>query len=180
MKLLRTLVSALAVVVVAGTVASASPLLRAAFEVEPTPEVTVSQEPAPGPTGPPETEPTDPPETEPTEAPTPPADTSETSPPGSDDADEDASVAPDFSACEGLTGLDNAVCRHEALLAVQPENVQPENRGLQTSLDRLLANQARHAEDATETDPDEGTPDACPGKSCETHGNGHANGHANH
>ena len=47
--------------------------------------------------------------------------------------------APDFSACEGLTGLDNAICRQEALLVVHPDN-----RGLQHSLARLIENKAEH------------------------------------
>ena len=45
----------------------------------------------------------------------------------------------DFTACEGVTGLDNAICRHEALLAVHPDN-----HGLQTSLTRLLELRAEH------------------------------------
>ena len=45
----------------------------------------------------------------------------------------------DFSACEGLTGLDNAICRHEALLVVQPDN-----QGLQNSLAHLQENKAEH------------------------------------
>lgn len=171
MKLLRTLVTALAAVIVAGTVASAAPPLREAFDADPAPEVSVSPEPSP--------ETTDPPETEPTEAPTAPPSASETSPPGSDDVGEDASVAPDFSACVGLTGLENAICRHEALLLVKPDNP-----GLPNALDQLLANQARHAEDATETEGDEDPAaepgsTSCPGKSCEAHGNGNGNGHSN-
>ena len=172
MKLLRTLVTALAAVIVAGTVASAAPHLRATFDAEPTPEVTVSPQTSP--------EPTDPPETEPTEAPTPPPSASETSPPESDEVNEGASTAPDFSACGGLTGLDNAICRHVALLLVKPGH-----EGLKNALDHLRANQAQHAEDpaegdgddpATETDPST----SCPGKSCEAHGNGNGNGHSNH
>ena len=170
MKLLRTLVTALATVIVAGTVASAAPHLRATFDAEPAPEVTVSPQTSP--------EPTDPPETEPSEAPSPPPSASETSPPESDEVDEDASTAPDFSVCEGLTGLDNAICRHEALFFVKPDN-----EGIQNALDHLLANQARHAEATAEGEGDEPAPDtdpstSCPGKSCEAHGNG--NGHSNH
>jgi hypothetical protein len=50
----------------------------------------------------------------------------------------DEKGAPDFTACEGSTGLDNAVCRHEALLAVRPDNV-----GLQNAVERLRENRDR-------------------------------------
>lgn len=166
MKLLRTLVTALAAVIVAGTVASAAPPLRAAFDAEPTPEVSVSPE-AP--------QPTDPPETESTEAPSPSPSQSETSPPVGD-ASEDASGSPDFSACVELTGLDNAICRHEALLAIRLESAGLdstglESIGLQKALERLLANQARQTEGTT-VEPASAA--SCPGKSCEPHGNGHS------
>jgi hypothetical protein len=49
-------------------------------------------------------------------------------------------TAPDFSACVGQTGLDNAICRHEALLKVKPDNP-----GLANSLAHLQANAAAHA-----------------------------------
>jgi hypothetical protein len=49
-------------------------------------------------------------------------------------------TAPNFSACDGLTGLDNAICRHEALLKVKPDNP-----GLTNSLGHLQANAAAHA-----------------------------------
>lgn len=163
MKLLRTLVTALAAVIVAGTVASAAPPLRAAFDTEPTPEVSVSPE-AP--------QPTDPPETESTEAPLPSPSQSETSPPAGV-ASEGASGSPDFSACAELTGLDNAICRHEALLVLRPDN-----RGLQTSLARLLEIQAGRLEGETAGSTEGETSTACPGKSCEPHGNG--NGHSKH
>jgi hypothetical protein len=170
MKILRTLVTALAAVIVAGTVASAAPpLLSSALDADPTPEVSVtpSQTPAP--------EPTDPPESEPTETPSPSPSASETSsPPGSGEESDGASAAPDFSACVGLTGLENAICRHEALLLVDPDN-----EGLQKSLERLLDNQARHeeaeepVEEPAPEDPEAETSTPCPGKSCEEHGNGH-------
>jgi hypothetical protein len=47
---------------------------------------------------------------------------------------------PNFSACDGRTGLDNAICRHEALLKVKPDNP-----GLTNSLAHLQANLAAHA-----------------------------------
>jgi FlaG/FlaF family flagellin (archaellin) len=49
-------------------------------------------------------------------------------------------TAPNFSACVGLTGLDNAICRHEALLKVKPDNP-----GLTNSLGHLQANAAAKA-----------------------------------
>jgi hypothetical protein len=162
-KLLRTLVTALAAVIVAGTVASAAPPLRAAFDAEPTPEVSVSPE-AP--------QPTDPPGSESTEAPLPSPSQSETSPPAGA-ASEGASGSPDFSACAELTGLDNAICRHEALLALRPDNP-----GLQISIARLLEIQAGRLEATGSTEGETSTSAACPGKSCEPHGNG--NGQSKH
>ncbi|HEV8057733.1 MAG TPA: hypothetical protein VGQ01_04470, partial [Actinomycetota bacterium] len=55
----------------------------------------------------------------------------------------------DFSACEGLTGLDNAICRHEARLVVHPDN-----QGLQNSLAHLQESKAEH--DAKSGDEDGG------------------------
>jgi len=158
-KLLRTLVTAFAAVIVAGTVASAAPPLRAAFDAEPTPEVSVSLD-AP--------QPTPPPGSESTEAPPPSPSQSEISPLVGD-ASEGASGSPDFSACAEATGLDNAICRHEALLLIRPEN-----RGLQTSIARLLEIQAGRVEGETTSSPESvtSTSAACPGKSCEPHGNG--------
>jgi hypothetical protein len=53
---------------------------------------------------------------------------------------DETGTAPDFSACAGVTGLDNAICRHEALLQVKPDNP-----GLTNSLAHLQANAAAHA-----------------------------------
>jgi hypothetical protein len=64
------------------------------------------------------------------------------------DPASDDGTAPDFSACIGLHGLDNAICRHEALVAVDPNN-----EGLQRSLDQLLANQAKHDDEGSSSDP---------------------------
>ena len=46
--------------------------------------------------------------------------------------EKDTSGAPDFSACNGLTGLENAICRHEVLVALHPDN-----KGLANALARL-------------------------------------------
>ena len=83
------------------------------------------------------------------------------------DVDDEGGTAPDFTGCEGMTGLDNAICRHEALLAVHPDN-----HGLQHSLERLEANSERH-EAKHQSKREEGSEDH-PGKG---NGNGHANGH---
>ena len=55
------------------------------------------------------------------------------------ESDDTPSEGADFSACKGLTGLDNAICRHEALLVVQPDN-----QGLQNSLAHLQEIKAKH------------------------------------
>lgn len=120
-----------------------------------------------------------------------------------DDGTAEESPAPDFSSCTGLTGLDNAICRHEVLIALHPEN-----EGVQHSLERLLENRARHdeatspggsadhangnghthetddptggddpAEDPAGDAEDQGGPPASPGQSDEDHGNGNGNGH---
>lgn len=159
MRLLRILVIALAAIVVAGAIASASPPIWTAPDADPTPEVLQTPEPSESP------EPAESPDQEPTEASSPEPTATETSPSGDDEAvDDDASAAPDFSACVGLHGLENAICRHEALLAVQPDNL-----GLQNALEHLKENLARHEEEGEETS--EGAA-SCPGKSCEPHGNG--------
>jgi hypothetical protein len=155
MKLLRPLMMALAAIIVAGTVASAA----TSFDEVPDPEPTVSPSPTVEPTVSPS------PEAEPVVE----ADEGEGSVEGR---------TPNFSACEGLTGLENAICRHEALL-----DVKPDHHGLMNALDRLNANQERkaarwaekHGEDVGTTG---GGTSSCPGKSCEAHGNG--NGHSPH
>lgn len=184
---IRTLLSALAMVIVAGTLASAAPSFRAAFDVAPAadeasppPEVSPSPEVSPEPTSSPEVEPTETPSPEPSE-------TSSPGPPGDVEGD---SAAPDFSGCAGLVGLENAICRHEALLALRPDDP-----GLANALEHLVANLAKHADEVPVGDgPTDGTTDdgatdgeakatassACPGKSCEPHGHGKANGHTKH
>lgn len=73
----------------------------------------------------------------------------------------------DFTACEGLTGLDKAICRLEALLAVHPDN-----QGLQNSLTHLQEIKAEHEAKANE----EGGGHLPPGNgssSSSSHGQGH-------
>jgi hypothetical protein len=118
----RLLLVALAVVMVGGTIASAA--TGGLGQPTPNPSVGVSDSPP----EPPETE-----APEPTETEAPEAEEEKTS--------DKSGKAPDFSACDGLTGLENAICRHDALLKVKPDN-----RGLTNSLAHLQANLAKHAD----------------------------------
>jgi hypothetical protein len=88
----------------------------------------------------------------------------------------------DFTACEGLTGLEKAVCRLEALLVVHPDN-----HGLQNSLTHLQEIKAEHdakagandgghvphEEDSTSSSNGHGH-----GQSGQSHGNGESHGNA--
>jgi hypothetical protein len=94
---------------------------------------------------------------------------------------ESPSDGADFTACEGMTGLDNAICRHEALLVVHPDN-----QGLQNSLRHLQENKAEHVAHAGEEDggnvpPGNGSSSSSShgqshGQSGESHGNAGGNG----
>jgi hypothetical protein len=159
----RATIVAVAAVIAIGSLASASPSLRAPrgphepLVTGPTGTTEVS-----GPTGPSGPNGSTDPEIEPAEE--------ETDPP---------SEGADFSACEGLTGLDNAICRHEALLVVQPDN-----QGLQNSLAHLQEDKAEHEaksdEDGGDVPPSEdGSPSSSNhghGQSEESHGNAGGNG----
>ena len=117
MKPLRIFLIAFAVLIVAGTIASAA---TGGVHGKPTPSPSVSPSP----------EPTE------TEAPEP----STAEAPEAEATSDETGTAPDFSACVGLRGLDNAICRHEALLQVKPDNP-----GLTNSLAHLQANAAAKA-----------------------------------
>ena len=123
MKPLKIFLIALAMLVVAGTIASAA-TGGVHGSPTPSPSAAVSDSPSPEPT---ETETPEPTETEAPEA-------------AATNSDK-TGAAPDFSACDGLTGLDNAICRHEALLKVKPDNP-----GLTNSLVHLQANLAAQAD----------------------------------
>jgi hypothetical protein len=112
MKPLRVLLIACAVLIVAGTIANAA---TGGVKGKPTPSLPAAVSESPQPT-----------ETEAPEA--------------EETTSDETGTAPDFSACVGVTGLDNAICRHEALL-----NVKPDNPGLANSLAHLQANAAAHA-----------------------------------
>jgi hypothetical protein len=127
-KPLRTILVAFVILIVAGTIASAA---TGGTPTE-TPSVTVSPEPTESPSA------TESPSPEPTETPSP--ESSEAKATKAEASSDEGGPAPDFSACAGLHGLDNAICRHEALLAVHPNNP-----GLNNSLGRLQANLAAHA-----------------------------------
>src|SRR4029453_18603671 len=101
---------------------------------------------------------------------------------GPAEKDEPPSGEADFTACVGLTGLDNAICRLEALLVVHPDN-----QGLQNSLTHLLENNAEHDAKADERDgghvpPERGSSSSSSddhGQSGESHGNAGAYAHGN-
>ena len=110
MKPFRLPLIAFAVLIVGGTIASAA---TGGVHGKPTPSPSVS-------------------DTE-TEGPEP----SETEAPEAEATSDKSGTAPNFSACGGMTGLDNAICRHEALLKVKPDNP-----GLTNSLAHLQANRS--------------------------------------
>ena len=114
MKPLRVLLIACAVLIVAGTIANAA---TGGVHGKPTPSPSAAGSDSESP--------------EPTETEAPEAEES---------TSDETGTAPDFSACVGVTGLDNAICRHEALLKVKPDNP-----GLANSLAHLQANAAAHA-----------------------------------
>ena len=132
MKPLRVLLIACAVLIVAGTIANAA---TGGVHGKPTPSPSAAGSDSESP------EPTE------TEAPEVEATTS-----------DETGTAPDFAACVGQTGLDNAICRHEALLKVKPDNP-----GLTNSLAHLQANAAAHAAKLA-------------GKAAGTHGNSGSHG----
>ena len=148
MKPLRVLLIAFAMVIAVATIATAA---TGGVHGKPTPgpSVAVSVSPSPEPTEAPQPTETEAPEPTETEAPEAGATTSDTT-----------GTAPDFSGCNGLTGLDNAICRHEALLKVKPDNP-----GLTNSLAHLQANLAAHA-------------DKKAAKAAGAHGNSGSHGHS--
>ena len=88
--------------------------------------------------------------------------------------DEPPSDGADFTACESLTGLDNAICRLEALLVVHPDN-----QGLQNSLTHLLEVKAEHEARAGEEDGGH-VPPGNGASSSSDHGQGHGQSGESH
>ena len=120
MNALRVLLIASAVVM-AGTIASAA--ASGGDHRSPTQDASVAVSESPTPT---ETKTAEPSETEAART---------------EERNSDRSgAAPDFSGCNGLTGLENATCRHQALLREKPHN-----QGLTNSLTHLNANAAAFA-----------------------------------
>ncbi len=118
MKPIRIVLAAFAAVLVAGAVAQAA-------RQQPTPTPVSHARPATilSSSG---TDSTDPGESEPAG-------------PSTDGTGPASAAVPDFTACAGLTGLDNAICH------VQANNVAHPNTGLANALSHLQANQAAQA-----------------------------------
>jgi hypothetical protein len=158
MKITRVITAAIAAVIIGGTIASATPHLFAAHDKKDSVEPSASPSPGESETPEPTVSPSPSETPEPSETP---------SPEPTDSTGGGSGGAPDFSACSGLTGLENAICRHEALLTLHPDN-----QGLQNSLSHLQANLAKHQA------KQHGTSDTSHGKSGEAHGkSGEAHGH---
>jgi hypothetical protein len=160
-RVLQVFVSVVASVIVVGSIASASPGLRASLGASETETgATGDTEGTTGSTGP----------TGATGFAVATGATGETGATGAIEANTAEGTGPDFSGCVGLTGLDNAICRHEVLLALNPDNP-----GLANSLAHLQANLAKHATEVTAAETV-----SCPGHSCDPHGNsGGSHGHGN-
>ena len=109
---------------------------------------------------------------------------------------EDAPLT--FADCVGLTGLDNAICRHIVLLGGSETLLESEDdHGLSHALGQLEENKARHDGETTEVSDEDGTTDegtdegvtttsddtsdGSPGKSGESHGkSGESHGNSGH
>jgi hypothetical protein len=163
---LQVLVSVVASVIVVGSIASASPSLRASLGASETETGATGDTGSEGTTG--STGPTG--ATGVAEATDATGETGAIGATGEIEVDTAEGTGPDFSGCVGLTGLDNAICRHEVLLALNLDNP-----GLANSFAHLQAILAKHAGVLTTTDAA-----SCPGHSCDPHGNsGESHGHGN-
>jgi hypothetical protein len=152
-KFLQAVLASLGVVIIAGTIASAA---GSGSTASAKPTLLVSSAESPEPT---ETESPDSTDTE------------------SDSPDPDtgtSGVEPDFKACAGLRGLDNAICRHRALLSIKPAS-----HGLANSLAHLQANLSKNlARDAARASGVHGNSDSAPGHRSES--NKHESGGRSH
>lgn len=118
MKPIRIVLAAFAAVLVAGAVAQAArqqPTRSPASHARPATTLSSSG-----------TDPTDPGESEPAEQ-------------NADGTGSASAAVPEFTACAGLTGLDNAICH------VQANDVAHPDTGLANALSHLQANQAAQA-----------------------------------
>ena len=139
----------MAAVIVGGTVASAVPGVRPSPSGHPSPSFAPSPAPSPSVLPTPERSESPAATPEPTRVESPaPLEQKDPGPTGSEgsgkesgdpEASHASSGGPDFSACAGLTGLENAVCRHEVLLQLHPGN-----RGLANALAHLRENLDKH------------------------------------
>ena len=192
MKITRILLMALTAVVIAATVASASPPVasqgQGAAHTAGIAALAVTTESDPV------HETTDDGTTD--EVTTDETTTDETCGDGTEVLVEDAPLT--FADCVGLTGLDNAICRHIVLLGGSEDLLESEDdHGLSHALGQLEENKARHDGETTEVSDEDGTTDegtdegvtttsddtsdGSPGKSGESHGkSGESHGNSGH
>ena len=100
-----------------------------------------------------------------------------------------------FADCAGLTGLDNAICRHVVLLGAEGLLASDDDHGLSHALGQLLENKAKHDGETTDVSDEDGSGDegadegtdtsddtaSSPGKSGESHGkSGESHGNSGH
>ena len=187
MKITRILLMALTAVVIAATVASASPPVasqgQGAAHTAGIAALAVTTE-------------SDPVDETTDDGTTDEVTTDETCGDGTEVLVEDAPLT--FADCVGLTGLDNAICRHIVLLGGSEDLLESEDdHGLSHALGQLEENKARHDGETTEVSDEDGTTDegtdegvtttsddtsdGSPGKSGESHGkSGESHGNSGH
>jgi len=96
-----------------------------------------------------------------------------------------------FADCAGLTGLDNAICRHVVLLGAEGLLATDDDHGLSHALGQLEENKAKHDGETTDVSDEDGASDegtdtsddtsSSPGKSGESHGkSGESHGNSGH
>ena len=202
MKITRILLMALTAVVIAATVASASPPVASQGQGAAHTAgiaalaVTTESDPVDGTTDDGTTDEGTTDEVTTDEGTTDEVTTDETCGDGTEVLVEDAPLT--FADCVGLTGLDNAICRHIVLLGGSEDLLESEDdHGLSHALGQLEENKARHDGETTEVSDEDGTTDegtdegvtttsddtsdGSPGKSGESHGkSGESHGNSGH